>query len=198
MLFRQRQPAGFLDRLRIALWPRRSISRSARYYAKRVLRVKATPHAVAGGVAMGVFAGFLPLIGFQFILAATLAWITRTNILASLLGTVVSNPFTMPLIMVGTLEFGQFLLGEQDGSPEVGKLSLSLLTLDAARIWEPLLKPMLVGAVPVGLVFALIFYIGTRGMIVVFHRRQRRRLAERTRRVPGNAGPAGKGAIADS
>lgn len=182
MLFRQRQPAGWQDRIRTALWPRRSFSRSARYFAKRVLCVKASPHAVAGGVAMGVFAGFLPFFGFQFLIAALLAWLTRTSILASLLGTAVSNPLTLPLILVGTLQLGQNILGEREFSPDVGEITRDLMTLDASGLWEPLLKPMLVGAVPLGLGFAALFYVATRWMISVFHRRRRRRLVERARR----------------
>lgn len=182
MLFRQRQPAGYMERMRTAMWPRRSFGRSLRYYAKRVLRVKAAPHAVAGGVAMGVFAGFLPFIGFQFLLAAALAWLSRTNILAALVGTIVSNPLTYPLIVVGTLELGQFLLGQHAADYDVGEIADSLLTLDLTRLWLPLIKPMLVGAIPLGLLFSVLFYGLTRWMIAVFHRQRRRRLAEQARR----------------
>ena len=47
MLFRRRKPDGFLERVRTYLWPRRSFSRSLQYFSKRILRLKATPHAVA-------------------------------------------------------------------------------------------------------------------------------------------------------
>ena len=51
MLFRRREPEGVWERFRTALWPRRSFTRSVQYLVKRVLRLTATPHAIAAGVA---------------------------------------------------------------------------------------------------------------------------------------------------
>jgi L-lysine exporter family protein LysE/ArgO len=51
MLFRRRKNLGFWERLGSFFWPRKSVWRSFPYYAKRVLRLTATPHAIAAGVA---------------------------------------------------------------------------------------------------------------------------------------------------
>ena len=73
MLFRRRKKADLLERARTFFWPRRSFLRSAQYFIKRVLRLSATPHAIAAGVAAGVFASFTPFLGFHFVIAAGLA-----------------------------------------------------------------------------------------------------------------------------
>ena len=55
MLFGRKVPAGLAERVRTSLWPRRSFWRSGKYFAKRALRLSASPHAIASGVAAGVF-----------------------------------------------------------------------------------------------------------------------------------------------
>jgi len=73
MLFGRRAPAPALDRLRVAMWPRRSWGRSLRYANHRLSRLGASRHAIALGLAIGVFASFQPILGFQMLLAGCLA-----------------------------------------------------------------------------------------------------------------------------
>ena len=74
MLFRPRRRPTVLERVRVALWPRRSWSRSLRYFRARVLRANATPHAVGLGLAAGVFVSFLPILGGPMLVAGLIAW----------------------------------------------------------------------------------------------------------------------------
>jgi uncharacterized protein len=186
MLFRRRKPAGLRERLRTLFWPRRSFWRSAQYYAKRVLRLTATPHAIAAGVAAGVFTSFLPFVGFHFIIAAILAWIIAGNILASAIGTAVGNPLTFPFIWGSTYEIGRFILeGRGPGEPRNIELVRLLRHLDFAQLWEPLIKPMTVGGVTLGLLFGMVFYVLTRWATIAFREQRRKRLADKARRRAG-------------
>ncbi len=81
MLFRRRKKATWPDRLREFFWPRKGLTRPARYLAKRILRLSASPHAVAAGVAAGTFSAFTPLLGFHVILALALAYLFAGNLL---------------------------------------------------------------------------------------------------------------------
>ena len=83
MLFRRRKKASWPDRVREFFWPRKGFTRQARYLAKRILRLSASPHAVAAGVAAGTFSAFTPLLGFHAILALALAYLTAGNLLAA-------------------------------------------------------------------------------------------------------------------
>lgn len=169
--------------MRTFLWPRRSFWRSAQYFVKRALRLRATPHAVAAGVAAGVFASFTPFLGFHFIVAAVLAWIIRGNLVASALGTGVGNPLTFPFIWGATLEAGKFILfgrhPEQVGPVHIGHM---LWHLEFAQLWQPLLKPMAIGSLLIGIPVALVFYIVTRWAAATFRKQRRKLLAERARR----------------
>lgn len=183
MLFRRREPDGLFERVRTYLWPRRSFSRSLQYFSKRILRLKATPHAVAAGVAAGVFASFFP-VGFHFIIAAVLCWVIAGNLVAAALGAVFfGNPLTFPILWGASWETGKLILHDRlpaHGPP--AHLGEMLHTLSFAKLWHPVLEPMLIGAVPLGLVFGLLFYGVTRWGMNVFREQRRKRLAERASR----------------
>ena len=183
MLFRRRKPQHFLERVKAVFWPSRSHLRSAQYVAKRILRLSATPHAIAAGVAAGVFASFTPFLGFHFVVAAALAWVISGNLLASALGTAIGNPITFPFIWGATLALGRLITeGQHPGDVVPLELSRTLMHLDFETLWEPLLKPMTVGAIPLGLAFAFGFYFVTRSAVATFQDQRRKRLAERARR----------------
>jgi uncharacterized protein (DUF2062 family) len=183
MLFKRRISEGFGERLRVWLWPRRSFSRSLQYFTKRILRLKATPHAVAAGVAAGVFASFFPL-GLHFVIAALVCWLIAGNLVAALLGAAVGgNPLTVPLLWGASWETGKLILhGHLANHGTSENLGAMLHKLNFSQLWGPVLEPMAIGAVPLGLFFGLIFYGLTRWAMTVFRERRRKRVADRTGR----------------
>jgi uncharacterized protein len=181
MLFKRRNKMELGERFRIWFWPRRSFWRSAKYFSKRVLRLRATPHAIAAGVASGVFISFLPIPGFHILLAALVAWLFAGNVVASALGTAFGNPLTFPVIWGATYELGHFILnGRSTGSMSPPRLGALLRSLDFSQLWDPLLKPMTIGAIPLGFIFAVGGYFLTRWMVATFHARRLAKLAARS------------------
>jgi hypothetical protein len=92
-----------------------------------------------------------------------LAWVLRGNLVASAIGTAVGNPFTFPFIWASTLAAGRFILhGSQPEEIVPLQLGHALSQLEFVHVWEPLLKPMTIGALPVGGAVALpgILHIG--------------------------------------
>ncbi len=177
MLFRRRKPAGISERVRILLWPRHSFSRSFQYYGKRILRLTATPHAIAAGVAAGVIASWTPFMGFHFFIAAGLAYVFAGNIIASALGTAFGNPLTFPFIWTASYKMGQYILyseySETDRTIHLGKL---FMNMDFSQIWEPVIKPMAIGCIPFALVFGIGAYLITYLSVVAFQSQRRRKL----------------------
>lgn len=51
----------------------------------RLTDIRDTPHAIAGGVAIGLLFGFTPLLGFKTLLAVLLAWLFRCSKLSAAL-----------------------------------------------------------------------------------------------------------------
>ena len=199
MLFRRRNPADWQEKLRVAVWPRRSWARSLKYLAKRVLRLTASPHAIAGGIAAGVFASFTPYMGLHFLIAFALAYIIAGNMIAAAAGTFLGNPISFPFIWAATYSSGNFILGStaSNGGPEETLKMLKEIdfwhvgfagVIDvAASIWEPVLKPMTVGAVPLGITAALVAYLVTRWSAIAFQISRRKLLAEKARHLKENA-----------
>ncbi len=198
MLFRRRTPAGIVEKLRVWIWPRRSWVRSSQYVSKRIFRLTGTPHAVAAGVAAGVFASFTPFLGFHFALAFLVAYLLAGNMIAAALGTFIGNPLTFPVIWASTYAFGRLLLGQEatgavpfsDLGNIMSHIGTSLWHWDFnefavafADIWHPLLKPMAVGGIPLGILVGLVFYIITRRMAVYFHSVRQRKLLAKANKI---------------
>ena len=75
------------------------------------IRLEGDPNNLALGVALGVFAGVMPVIPFQTILALTLALVFSASKVAAALGTWVSNPLTWTFIYYTSYRTGAWFLG---------------------------------------------------------------------------------------
>lgn len=142
----------------------------------RLSRLKACPHRISLGFAAGAFASFLPLVGLHFVLAAALAFVIRGNIIASAVGTVVGNPITFPMIWFATYKVGVAFTGQPptrnpQGIVRLAEVRLGFNAESLSGFWQTLGEtfwPMVVGALPLGLLCAsacyLIVYSSLRGV----------------------------------
>jgi len=186
MLFKRRDHVGIFKRFRVWVWPRVSWRRSTLYFFKRILRLSATPYAISMGAAAGAFTSCTPFIGLHFILAGSIAFVLRGNLIASAVGTSVGNPLTFPFIWAGTYKLGHAFLGSAGhAAPEFGE---QLYKQSFDQLW-PLIKPMTVGAVPIGLVVGLIMYVIVYQSVSVYQARRRVRFQTiRKKRIGGDVG----------
>jgi len=134
-------------------------------HSLKLLAIKDTPQAIAGGIAIGIFFGFTPLFGLKTLSAILFAWLTGSNILAAVLAGTLHDlvlPF-MPAIYWWEYQVGYFLLADPHRLPPFGKLGLSP---HAWRNWTTFLtvgKPMLLGSVLCGAPVAVFsFFISRR------------------------------------
>ncbi len=171
MLFKRREAESWLEWLRVQLWPRRSWARSSRYVAYRLRRISASPHAIALGFAAGAFVAVTPFLGTHLILAALIAWMVGGSIVAALLGTFIGNPLTYPLFWYSTYEAGNLMLGDEP-EPHAIDLTGGIFNMSIDQLW-PILKPMSLGALPVGFGVAVLGYFAVKVMVEAYHRRRR-------------------------
>ena len=152
---------------------------------QRIWRLRGTPQAIAMGCACGVFSSFTPFVGFHFIVAGVLAAVCRGSIIASALGTFFGNPITFPLIWIPTYKVGNYIIGGtkpfssaelRSGFAEVWlgftNFSGSAFSSAVTTIW-PFVKPMLVGAVPLGAFFAILSYVLVKRMVEAYQSERR-------------------------
>jgi uncharacterized protein len=177
LILKRAKSEAFLTRLRLIVWPRRSFSRSLAYFGKRIARLRASPQSIAIGLAAGVFAACTPLLGFHIVIALAIAWLVSGNLVAAAIGTAFCNPLTFPFIIAGDIKLGALILHNPPiaAAPEtIGNLwSLHHLS----RLWRPVIEPMLVGSVPLGLVCAVISYFVGAFAVRVFKERRAAKLA---------------------
>ncbi|MFN4090650.1 MAG: DUF2062 domain-containing protein [Alphaproteobacteria bacterium] len=189
-MFSPRQRPSLLQRMRRWVWPSSGWRRSASYLGHRIARVKASPHRVAVGLAWGVAIGLTPLYGLQFVLAAIGAALLRGSVVASLIGTFIANPWTIPLIWLITFEVGDAVLGGVgvtgfEDEPAVKRLEDVAAAVRARdmhlfgeEIW-PVWFAMLVGSLPVALFGWCATYWPTRHLVRAYQERRGARRAAR-------------------
>lgn len=187
MVFGRRVKPGFRQRVRSLFWPQSGLKRSARYIVKRVARLNASPHAIAAGFAAGAAASFTPFLGFHFLLAFTIAWAVRGNLVASAFGTAVGNPLTFPLIFTATYETGHYIRGLfRPVTPPAGDaaahgqavIEQGFFSGGFDALW-PVVATMCIGAIPLGVVAFAIFYFLMRSLVSALQHARRSRRAHR-------------------
>jgi uncharacterized protein (TIGR03546 family) len=149
-----------------------NVKRWLREHSLKLLAIRDTPEAIAGGVAIGLFFGFTPLFGLKTICAIFFAWVTRSNIIAAVLaGTL--HDIALPLMpFIWRLEYkvGYWLMNQQ--WPQ--HLSRGLFRTHADRNWTSFLtvgKPWLLGSIFLGAPVSLIFYFITKPIVARHHRK---------------------------
>ena len=139
-------------------------------------------HSVAGGVAIGLFAGLLPA-PLQMISAAALAVAFRRNLPVAVLVTLYTNPVTfVPLYLLG-YELGKLILGAGGAAPVTPfemDWSHFFASMERLVLWTVSLGPRLVvGVLALALIFAALGYfavqLGWRAYVVLAWRARKRR-----------------------
>ncbi|WP_337266450.1 DUF2062 domain-containing protein [Oryzifoliimicrobium ureilyticus] len=191
MLFRRRKPAGFKEKLRGAIWPRKGLSRPVRYIFLRLARLTASPHAIAMGFAAGAFVSWTPFIGVHFVMAFAIAYLCSGNMVSAALGCATfGNPFTYPFIWGVTWEVGHLMMSREDKmAGQTIDLAAMFHQMHFTELWRPVIEPMLIGSIPPGLVTAVLFYIITFYAVRGFQSRRKARLMRRARLQVQHAGP---------
>jgi len=143
--------------------------------------------SVAGGVAIGLFAGLLPA-PLQMLSAALLAIALRRNLPVAVLVTLYTNPFTFVPLYLLAYAYGSLLLGAGHAGAPVAPFEMDWINfLDSMQRlleWSLSLGPRLaVGVLALGLTFAALGYfavqVGWRAYVVLAWRARRRRRQRR-------------------
>ncbi len=139
-------------------------------------------HSVAGGVAIGMFAGLVPG-PLQMLTAALLAIALKKNLPVALAATLYTNPLTIAPLYLAAYGYGRLLLGASHHPAEVAPFEWDWAHwLDSAQAmahWALALgKPLAVGLVALALTLAAAGYfavqIAWRAYVVIAWRRRAR------------------------
>ena len=143
-----------------------NLKRASLFYFLKLVRVKDSQDKLAIGFACGSMVSFSPFIGFHFLLAVIFAYVLRGNIVASLIGTFVGNPFTFPFIWIFIYKIGNiFFKNDQNSSIEFTFQSLYDQGYD-------ILIPMLIGSLIVSIPVWFISYFTVKFLMSSFKKRK--------------------------
>lgn len=192
-MFRRREALGPAARVKGWFWPRSGWRRTLRYGTHRIGRMRGSPHGIAAGLACGTAVAMTPLMGLHFLLAALLAILVRGSIVASVVGTFILNPWTAPLIWIGSHEIGELLLrghiAAVAGNSPIAMIDDAWdaamdLRLDAfVEDILPTFLPMLIGSLPLAALVWFVTYWATRSLI---HSYRRNAWSKRAARLRGD------------
>ncbi|MGH7970988.1 MAG: DUF2062 domain-containing protein [Limisphaerales bacterium] len=138
-------------------------------HSLKLLAIRDTPEAIAGGVAIGIFFGFTPLFGLKTVSAILVAWLTRSNILAAVIAGALHDiilPF-MPFVYRWEYDIGYYILANPHHWPQsLAKIHRQGL---AWRSWVSFIggvgKPLLVGGVVCATPFAILSFFVTQRIV---------------------------------
>ncbi len=165
-----------------------NIHRWLRKHSLRLLSIRDTPQAIAGGVAIGFFFGFTPLFGLKTVLAILFAWLTGSNILAAVIaGTLhdLALPL-MPALYIWEYKLGYWLLSSPHAWPPEGLLE-SLRHFHSPfrwHSWADLLfghtgRCLVVGGIVCATPLALVSFWVSHSVVSRHQAHKRARLAQR-------------------
>jgi uncharacterized protein len=139
------------------------------YFYRRFVRLRGSSHAIARGLAAGVFTGMFPLFGLQIVSGVAIAILLRGSKLMAAAGTWISNPITSIPIFIFNLRVGYWVLGKENQpfKPTDVESFQEFLDLGTDIIWT-----LFVGSFAVGLVCGIISYFV--GLWLIERVRQRR------------------------
>jgi uncharacterized protein (DUF2062 family) len=174
-MFRRREKQSWLRHLREFVWPSAGFRRSTRYLVHRIGRLPGTPTSIAVGFACGAAVAFTPFVGFHLAIALIFAWLVRGNPWAAGIGTLLANPWSVPVILYGIYHIGAWMLREssQHHLPrDVGSLYILRHPLEV-------LLPMTLGSLPIVVAVWFISFFAARQLVTGYHRRRQQRTGMR-------------------
>lgn len=158
-MFKRRKQRSFVEQAREWVWPRAGWNRLLLYYRHRLVRLPDSSYRIAAGLACGAAISFTPFIGLHVVLAMALAFAMRANVVAAIIGTIVGNPWTFPLIWALTYWMGATAMGSDAALVLTDVIDTELLFFSPLEALKPVLLPMIIGGVPLAvLVWWLVYW----------------------------------------
>ena len=102
------------------------LSRRAKYYYLRFIRLRGEPHELALGMALGIFAGMMPIMPFHMALSIALALVFKGSKITAVLASWISNPLDWYILYYLNYKIGSFVLEHSKESKDFLSLMESI------------------------------------------------------------------------
>jgi uncharacterized protein (DUF2062 family) len=156
--------------------------RLLRGFYNRFVRIRGTPRQISLGLALGVFIGMSPFMGFHTVVAVMLASLVKWSKIAAGVGVFITNPFTAPFIYPLTYRLGAEVTGFSDPSL-LRKLFESGGFIELIKDSPMIIVDLIVGGIVIGLPLAAISYSVAFHLVTRARMRMKRRKARQARHL---------------
>ncbi len=143
------------------------LRRTSIYYFLRLTRLEASIYSISAGFACGSMVSFTPFMGFHFVLAILVAFVIRGNLIASMIGTAVGNPFTFPFIWLTIHRIGIPFTNNYEVDKNI-ELNIENMLSGGLEV----LKPMLIGSAIICIPVWVVSYFIIRTLLTGFKRKK--------------------------
>lgn len=150
-----------------------------------IIKLRSSPRAIAGGLALGTFIAFTPTVGVQLILAFVAATLLGMNRPAAMIPVWITNPITVAPIYT----FNYWLGAKVWGGPPLSEVSGLFIdigrTLTHLEFWnikeqffailqigKEILIPLLLGSIVIGVISGFLVYILSLKLLSIFFTRR--------------------------
>jgi uncharacterized protein len=148
-------------------------------HSVKLLAIRDTPNAIAGGVAIGIFFGFTPLFGLKTWLSILVAWVFRCNLLAAVIGVTLHDLafFFLPVILRTEYDVGFWVMSSPHRWPNpVRGMHLRHLNAQDWLTWNTFINvgvPLMAGSIIFGLPISGLSFFLTQSAVMRHHRKRR-------------------------
>jgi uncharacterized protein (DUF2062 family) len=149
---------------------------------ERFLKIRGEPRQIALGLALGIFIGMLPVLGLQTVSAIFFASLLKWNKIAAALGTLISNPLTIPPLYAITYFVGNKLMGLRHGLPRFTTSGVETL-IDMVQKTPEIILALFIGGILLGLPSAAVGYFLSYEALKRYQSRIREKLARQREKL---------------
>ncbi len=181
MLFKRRDALTLWQKTRNVLWPKMGFKRLLNYYKHRSVRIPASDESIAIGLAFGCLVSWTPLFGTHLLQCVAFAWVTRTNLIAGLIGTAFGNFLTTPFLMLIAYHVGKVILTVLGFENLLVVHEVNTVTMESLEKTKIFL-PTLIGGYTVGIVTFPLFYYPFLYMVRSARAARRKRIEQKVHR----------------
>ena len=132
----------------------------------RLMAIEDSAHAIALGMAVGMFFGFTPLWSIKTLLSIAVAWLLNGNKIAAAISVTLHDvilPF-MPAIYLWEYKFGYYVLNGTMPA-KVRFAHIAMRDYLKWKVFITVIWPTLVGSIIIGLPIAAAIYFITRSLV---------------------------------
>ncbi len=160
-------------------WQR--IKRRMHFYYLRIMRTNGTPESIAMGLALGVFAGLLPIVPLQTVTTIGLCFLFKGNPAVGALGTWITNPLNWIPVYYFLYIVGRAVVPWDVPDLDLEEFNVMIKSLDMhhffsmgkdilASFWV-----MLIAGILIGTPCAFLVYTLTKNAVLRFRARRAKR-----------------------